>query len=1071
MKTKKLLSIFTMLTMLLALLPSIPASAAVSYTMRFKRVTSVDEITSGLGVKYLIVGYEGEDSGGRYFALSNEATNIYSGRRTGVEFSKNEDGTLSLPENISNYSVFDMKITEDYIKGSYKFQDESGYYFLQGFYKSYAVTHDYSKSLPREPATYGYSAWQPIFRNDGTVLFKTTKSGDSYIRMYHPQDSDDPYFSGGALDDENIDLPDGMTQNDLTEDNIPVKTYLYKEVCAHDESNLQYIPAKGSTCSEQGNMEYYKCSYCGAYLAADKNTEITYEQTLLPLAEHENTTFVPAAEPTCSAHGNIAYTYCADCGKYFKGDSTDIPIIQKDTVIISVNHSYTDGVCIYCHESSESKYFSRYGTTGNGNRYIFAAEYDGKVYAMGDINAKGMSAVEITGVNADILYASSEAAVFTEEVSYGQQVKLNGTGTYYTPIYVKVGENYLKNDAQKLTLVSDKEDATYWYSNYSSGESYGNILKDDTQGGTICLVTNDGTPYFTISDSADEYHIVAYRFGEQCTHDEGLVHTPGIDATCTKDGLHENWYCGVCGRYFTDEQGVNTIDEMDLPILADGAKDEDDDGICDFCGRNMPIYTEVTDENEIVVGNKYILVAKVEGKFYVLKTPEPDKAGTYYNIGSTLPAGRITQEDGVFKYNTAYNAGAHVIKLEFANECSDLDEGGIRYGLAANVRNKSVNLEDYDGFIMENMPAKYGWRIGINSGLEGRLAEYNGSVKMSSAYSEDMAAWSAGVGKMCLYRLTETTEKDSITTTWFFSTSESSEHTKEGSIIRFPVYLYRLTETGTVNNRKYRLNDVKSTVSKNEAELPSEAAADLSNVEGVSQALKTKAVEEFAQKIAGADDVSMNIDVNIAVSEYIASDKETRSGGSITYSISPKINIISGSQEQQEAIPDDAFDGSPMRITLYTGGINPKQIIHKKQDGTKEYFYEEYSEEVMQKGEKAFTLKYDNSGNSYVNFEVTEFSDIIILETPIEYSITGYNEKERYITVSCPAAGEYSVIYANYEKGTLTGVEISHENIGEGEKNMVYLPKNVYLNPGDKIFLWGEDVSNMRPLCPAYTME
>ena len=73
-----------------------------------------------------------------------------------------------------------------------------------------------------------------------------------------------PAFSGGLINDSDIDLPTDeegnptMTEENLTEENIPVKTYLYKEAanCEHDEEKLTHMPAQPSTCSTHGNCEY-----------------------------------------------------------------------------------------------------------------------------------------------------------------------------------------------------------------------------------------------------------------------------------------------------------------------------------------------------------------------------------------------------------------------------------------------------------------------------------------------------------------------------------------------------------------------------------------------------------------------------------------------------------------------------------------------------------------------------------------------------------------------------------------------------------------------------------------------
>ena len=90
---------------------------------------------------------------------------------------------------------------------------------------------------------------------------------------------------------------------------------------------------------------------------------------------------------------------------------------------------------------------------------------------------------------------------------------------------------------------------------------------------------------------------------------------------------------------------ANEISDTDIPILADGAKDSDNDGICDLCRKTMPVYTKVTSTDEIVMGNQYILVSKIGDSHYVLTMPEPDESGYYYDLGIEMDAERITAED------------------------------------------------------------------------------------------------------------------------------------------------------------------------------------------------------------------------------------------------------------------------------------------------------------------------------------------------------------------------------------------------------------------------------------------
>lgn len=1065
MKVKKFFCVLTVATMLLAILPSMPAAAYVESTVRFKQVTSEAELV--VGAKYLIVGYDADEA--VYYALGDEMGNENSGVRSPAELKDNGDGTLSALTHydISVYPLV-IELSKQYVTSNnkYSFIADIGDYLNAYYYyrKYYAFDDPKSKSLPIAGGN-GVSEWEPILRDDGTVLFKTTKKinsveQSSYIRFFHYQSSGmiNPAFSGGLIDDSNLDLPldeDGnpiIPEGGLNDNNIPVKTYLYKEVCEHDELNLTLYEANPSTCSTRGNIKYYKCSHCCGYLDANKN-EITLADTVLPLAEHANTAFVKAKEPTCTAHGNIDYTYCADCGGYFEGSSTQNPIDKNDTVIMAVNHSYVDGVCSSCGKTAENAYFGRSGKTGDGSRYIFAAEYDGRFYAMGVQTEKGMKASEVQEAAEGKLAASSETVPFAEEIA--------SDGS----IYIKIGENYLKNNSLMLTLVPYTDTATCWSSNWGhdASDNYVNYLSDGNA--QICLVTGDGEPYFSICEATDETHIAAFRYGELCSHPR-LEHTAPTTPTCIKDGNREYWYCGECNYYFSDEACLNVIYEYDIPILADGAKDSDNDGICDFCGKTMPVYTKVTSADEIVMGNQYILVSEILGAHYVLTMPEPDKGGYYYDFGKEMTAESITrEEDGTIKFNKARSRAAIVMKLDFACECEDLDQGTVRYALRTTTGNKVLNLESYGGFCLTEL-AKYGWRIALND---------DGSVKMSNANEESLENWSAGTGKLCVYKHWDKDYNSRV----FFSTSDKETHTTENTkeITKWPVYLYRLTETGTINGglHTYTLNDAKSPVSQR-VTVPSEYAAAISNISGMSQALKKDAVNGFVTQAGIDENARINVVVGITASASTEADKETGTGASITYTISPKVNIATASNPDgvEYDIPDTAFDGSPMKVMLYTCGIDPQQIVHIKQDGTKEYFYPEWSEEVMINGKKSFAQSWDRNGNMYVTLTVTEFSDIKLLDTPevpeaYEFSIWDYDEKMGTAVVCCAEAGEYALIFADYEKDRLNAVKTEVSDLKAG-LNIVPLPKELTLSSGDKIALW-KNTKNIQPLCEAYPIK
>lgn len=83
-----------------------------------------------------------------------------------------------------------------------------------------------------------------------------------------------------------------------------------------------------------------------------------------PVTTHGAVTAVAEKAPTCTEDGNIAYWYCADCGKYFGDKELTKEIAQADTVVKAVGHSagaewVSDGnqhwhLCTVCGEKVEA---------------------------------------------------------------------------------------------------------------------------------------------------------------------------------------------------------------------------------------------------------------------------------------------------------------------------------------------------------------------------------------------------------------------------------------------------------------------------------------------------------------------------------------------------------------------------------------------------------------------------------------------------------------------------------------------------------------------------------------------
>ena len=120
-------------------------------------------------------------------------------------------------------------------------------------------------------------------------------------------------------------------------------------------SPVTYDPKKVDTWPKEEGVYVVKTNYAGN---ANVNVLSPAVNTILVigLCEHENLEVVDAVEATCDKDGNIAYTYCPDCKKYFDMDGAEITL--EDTVVKAKGHKQvTEGV--------EKATFDESGYTGD----------------------------------------------------------------------------------------------------------------------------------------------------------------------------------------------------------------------------------------------------------------------------------------------------------------------------------------------------------------------------------------------------------------------------------------------------------------------------------------------------------------------------------------------------------------------------------------------------------------------------------------------------------------------------------------------------------------------------------
>ena len=114
----------------------------------------------------------------------------------------------------------------------------------------------------------------------------------------------------------------------------------------HPAAKVTSTAATAPTCGSKGNQAYSYCADCHKYFKdGDKNLYDDATHFAIAALTHRSATKTAAVAPTCEAGGNLAYWYCADCGNYYadkdgKLDSTVAYNSNASFLLSALGHDY-----------------------------------------------------------------------------------------------------------------------------------------------------------------------------------------------------------------------------------------------------------------------------------------------------------------------------------------------------------------------------------------------------------------------------------------------------------------------------------------------------------------------------------------------------------------------------------------------------------------------------------------------------------------------------------------------------------------------------------------------------------
>lgn len=508
---------------------------------------------------------------GKTFEISDDKKSITTYYNdTNYEHNYKNDYSVNEPE----YGILRLRFEAyDLSKHQYRFAVD-GHGYMYGFSSrgnDGTAGHDYHAKMPIGTSTSGAPWWQLSVGQNGYWQICTQTTYGSY----------DGRITGYER----------------------IQSYIYPhhgiaatEVYATTGIGVEYIP-EGTT-----GILLFMESECNHYI--------------------DTITYTPGKDASCSGPGVKENWYCSDCETYFSDEAMTETMEPREIFLDAPAHTDTCG-----HTNEEAKFElcidPPNGSNQSGERYLLIGKDGDKYYAMGNVtNADGSrNAVEVICGENGIIEASSHQAEFL---------------TYYWPDNGAIGyladNGYFTVDDGRIIAYDQSLCDTNKYipdpvefrvSDYETGvgcfNAYSLLDKDEEY-----IVFDRATLSFKGQSEAFDS---TYLYRELCPHEK--EYTPGIEATCTRCGSAEFWYCDTCYKHFGAADGSITLEEQELRIHASGHDYQD--GFCLNCGKKVPVYTKVTSEEQFGLPGTYIVVATDGTNTYVLQAPTDEWADVYAN--------------------------------------------------------------------------------------------------------------------------------------------------------------------------------------------------------------------------------------------------------------------------------------------------------------------------------------------------------------------------------------------------------------------------------------------------------
>ncbi len=295
-----------------------------------------------------------------------------------------------------------------------------------------------------------------------------------------------------------------------TENGVKVRTCthnpLHKEVEEIPATGhaLVKTPAKEATCTAAGNSEYWTCGVCGKLFSdADGKTEITIEETLIPMIDHTWGEWIVTTKAACEEAGEETRT-CSACGEQ---ESRAIPATGHDWGEWTVTKPATE-----TEEGEETR------------------------VCKNDPTHKETRSIPVLGHTHTVTKVDAAEATCEKDGNIEYWV-CSGCGKYFAD------EDATEELAESAVVIP--------MTDHNWGEWQTLIEPTCTDKGVRVRSCGYNTLHKEVEELAPTGHTTVY-FG-------------AVEATCDKPGNIEYWACSKCGKMYSDEDCTTEVSDVIIP--------------------------------------------------------------------------------------------------------------------------------------------------------------------------------------------------------------------------------------------------------------------------------------------------------------------------------------------------------------------------------------------------------------------------------------------------------------------------------------------------------------------------